>query len=444
MKIHPNERSLERVADRVKGRRDRQVLRHVLDCKRCRRRLIVMLHWNGGQGALPWTPSAYGDLLDRLVQESERAGSPLSREQVEAPVLLSELMLHPSRRRRLMVRNSTRFLSWALAELLLERSFEEAFVDPAQAESLVRLGLDVVDQLDQTDHDSRLVADLRSRGLALLGNALRMRSDLAAADLSMREAEAALGHGSGDPLELARLLDLKASLRKDQQRIAEARELLEAAIADYLSVGESRRAGRSLLTLASVEYIAGNSGEALLVLQRALEMIPREETRLHLCLRHNLAEYLSEAGSYPEARRVFLQSQPLYSRFRDPWTQRRRAWVEGKILRGLGQLDEAERLLAWAQRGFAEQEIAYDAALVSLDLAAVHAQRGDFAKLERLSAEMMSIFRSRDIHREALAALGYFRRAVELRTASTELVQRLLTYLRQARHNPQLSFDAGG
>lgn len=142
-----------------------------------------------------------------------------------------------------------------------------------------------------------------------------------------------------------------------------------------------------------------------------------------------------------EARRVFRDSEALYDRFRDPWTQRRRAWVEGRILHGLGQLDAAEERLAWAQRGFVEQEIAYDAALVSLDLAAVYAAQGRGADLQRLAGEMVPIFRARDIHREALAALSFFAQAVEMETATAALVQHLLDYLRRARHDPGLRFE---
>jgi hypothetical protein len=142
-----------------------------------------------------------------------------------------------------------------------------------------------------------------------------------------------------------------------------------------------------------------------------------------------------------EAYRVFRDSQPLYDAHPDPWTQRRRAWVHGRILHGLGQRAEAEERLAWAQRGFVEQEIAYDAALVSLDLAALYAEDGRSAELKALAAQMMPIFRARDLHREALAALDWFRRAAEMETASATLVHALRDYLQRARHDPSLAFE---
>jgi tetratricopeptide (TPR) repeat protein len=187
---------------------------------------------------------------------------------------------------------------------------------------------------------------------------------------------------------------------------------------------------------------AGDPEQAIGLLWKAIPSIQsKEPSRLLLCARHNLAVWSTDLGQFMQARRVFRDSEPLYDRFPDPWTQRRRAWVEGRILHGLGQLDAAEERLAWAQRGFVEQEIAYDAALVSLDLAAVYAAQGRSADLKRLAGDMVPIFRARDVHREALAALAYFRHAVEMEKATSALVESLLDYLRRARHDPGLRFD---
>lgn len=443
MRIHPSEQVLEGLVERVGEGRGRQVLLHLLECERCRGRLGEVIAWApGGAATVPWSPRDYAAILDRLVEQSANAGSPLSRDQVEAPVLLGELLLHPVRRRRVLVRNSRRFRSWPLAELLFERGREEAFDDPAQAESLARLGLDVVDGLEGEAPDPRLLADLRARGLAVLANTLRMRSDLARAEQFLEEAETALRAGTGDPVERGHLLDLTASLRKDQQRFDEANRLLAWAVRVYRSVGETQRAGRSLLKQAIVCDLAGAPEQAIRILRQAARWISAEDDpRLALCIQHNLVVGLANLGDFRSAREVFFAARPLYARFRDSWTQRRRAWAEGKLMAGLGQHDEAERLLVWAQKGFVEQEIAYDAALVSLDLAAVYAKQGKAEELKRLAAAMVPIFRARDIHREALAALGWFRQAVEMERATVEMVRRVVDYLRRARHNPRLRFE---
>ena len=443
MKIHPNEESLGRLVARVGTGRGRRVLGHLLTCGRCRDRLGDMLEWGPDptEGELPWSPRAYTAMLDRLVEKSAELGTPLDHEQVEAPMLLAELLLHPAKRRRLLLRNSRRFRSWSLAELLLDRSREEAFEDPAQAESLARLGLEVIKKLGGSGHPSNLIADLQGRGHAYLANCLRMRSELEKAEVEMETAIRKLKQGTGDPYETARVHDLKASLRRDQHRFEDAFTLLVSAVKKYRSIGEERRALRSEVTQALVRRDAGDPVSALALLQKATDkMEVEQDPRLALCAQHNIAFWNTDLDRFMEARKVFRDTEDLYDRFPDPWTQRRRAWLEGRILHGLGQLEAAETSLVAAQRGFVEQEIAYDAALVSLDLAAVYADQGRTADLKRLAGEMLPIFRAQDIHREALAALSYFRWAAEVEQATGDVVRGLLDYLHRARHDPGLKF----
>ena len=79
-------------------------------------------------------------------------------------------------------------------------------------------------------------------------------------------------------------------------------------------------------------------------------------------------------------------------------------------------------------------------ALVSLDLAAVYAAQGRTSEMRRLAEQMFPIFESRDVHREALAALVVFREAAQAEQATLALVQEIGAYLRQARFKPDLRF----
>jgi hypothetical protein len=87
---------------------------------------------------------------------------------------------------------------------------------------------------------------------------------------------------------------------------------------------------------------------------------------------------------------------------------------------------------SWARAAFLERGIAFDAALVSLDLAMVHVRRGDTGEVQRLAAEMLPIFESRDVRSEALAALVLLRGAVETERVSLEILEHLSGQLRRA------------
>ncbi len=445
MRVHPSDDLLRRLVEGTQASLLRQVLRHLLECRRCRERLRRILDGeaDGPARVLAYPSGDYRPILDRVIEQAERAGLPLRREQAEAPLLLGELLLRPESERRRRLAEDSRFASWPLAVLILDRSLEASREDPEYGEGLAELGLAVVDALERTDIAPNLIADLRARGLAYLANARRMRSDLAGADQAIARARAEIARGTGDPVERARLLDLEASLRLEQRRLAEAARLLRRAIAAYRGAEETRSAGKALTKLAEVQRTAGRPEEAVALLREAAEELdPERDRRLLLCARHNLATALVDLDQAMEARRVFRQARALYQRFPDPWTQRRRLWLAGKIDLGLGQLEAAEKRLERARRGFLEQEIVYDAALVSLDLAAVYARQARAEDLRRLAREMLPVFNARGVHGEARRALGLFQQAAEVDLVTVGLVQRLLAYLRRARHDPELRFEA--
>ena len=61
-----------------------------------------------------------------------------------------------------------------------------------------------------------------------------------------------------------------------------------------------------------------------------------------------------------------------------------------------------------------------------------HARRGDTGEVQRLAAEMLPIFESRDVRSEALAALVLLRGAVETERVSLEILEHLSGQLRRA------------
>lgn len=444
MQIHPTDELLHRLAEALPDSLLRRALEHSVDCDRCLDRMRRILGGRQAQPArvLPWPHSIYGPILDRVVARAQRAGLPLRRAQAEAPILLGTLLALPAERRSEMLAGDPRFHSWPLADLVLDRSHETSFEDPTRGEELADLGMAVIETLVGGDVGEPLLNDLRARAQAALANCRRMQSDHRRAEDALAAARRALSAGTGDPLERARILDLEASLRKEQRRFDEAARLLRRAIAAYRSADETRRAGRAQIKLSSLYRLAGRPDDAVAVLREAVrDLRSAADHRLHLCAAHNLAVVLTESGQYLEAHRIFHDAATLYQRFDDTWTERRRLWLEGRIHLGVGHLDAAARCLEQARVGFLEQEIVYDAALVSLDLAEVYAAQGRTAELRRLGREMFPVFEARGIHREAKRALDLFRRASEVDLVSTGLVRRLVAYLRRARHDPGIEFD---
>jgi hypothetical protein len=182
---------------------------------------------------------------DSLFASLRRLRSALDQERSEAPALAAELLALPTETRGERLRRDARFHSWGLCELLLAKSLEER-EDAAAAGALATLALAGADRLDRTRHAAPVVEDLKARTWAAAGEARRRQGDLAGAEEALRAAASCLGHGTGDLLVEARLLEFEAALRRGQGRGGEAAALLKLAAARYRESGEPQLLERVL------------------------------------------------------------------------------------------------------------------------------------------------------------------------------------------------------
>jgi len=444
VKIHPSDETLGGLLQPSREA-DPRGLHHVTGCARCQARLAGLPFLHNLAQVVPirsQRAETYDGAFVRSLRTAMERMAYLKQEREAAPGLLAELLAHSGPQREILLRNSRRFYTWGLVELLLERSLEVSIQSPGQGDELARLALQVAALLEPRRYGAALLEDSLARAWACVGNALRIQSDLNGAEEAFERAWAHLEEGTGDLLERALLMDLQASLKRDQRRFDKAFRLLRRTASLFFELGERQRTGRTLVSMAILHNQTGDPAKAAALTRRALELIDREqEPRLLLSARHNLVFFLASSGHFLAARRAYREALPLYRAFPDPWTQNRRKWVKGKIARGLGQVEEAEALFVAARDGFLAEGIPYDTALVALELALIYAERGRSAELKRLAAELVPIFSSRQIHREALAALSFFQRAVEAERAEVEVVERVAEFLRKARYEPDLRFQ---
>ncbi len=289
-----------------------------------------------------------------------------------------------------------------------------------------------------------------------------MLGDLRNADESFSIAEAwweAGVAGVGDVLGYEpAILDHKASLRIAQRRFPEAFEMLDrifeihtaihtAAPEDPADLWSARHhdphlAGRALIKKAMGLAEMGEPEEATELLLRAEAMVDTgRDPRLFLCLRHNLLCNLTNVEAYAEAAAMLPEVDALCRELGNPLDLVRLRWAEGRIAAGLGRTEDAIGLFQAMRQEFARRGLAYDAALVTLDLTALHARAGAHAEVKALSLEMAGVFQAQDVPREALAALLFFRKAAERERATVKLTREIAAFLEKLRCDPALRFE---
>src|SRR5579863_585772 len=396
--------------------------------------------------------AAYETVLDRVFSRINVEEAAVEAARQRAGGLFDELTQHPAARQQLLVQNSVRFCDRMLCERLLAASHDEGFRAPARSLELARVAVAVAERLVDSPPlrvpgspppaTGELLAGLRARAWAQLGNALRIGSDHEAAAQAFHAVDALLvANPRLGLIDKARVFDLKASFCKDRRQFADAAQLLDRVITIYRRLGQSDLLGRALTQKATVLFDAGDVKASLALLRDALELIdPHEDPRWFLIVRHNLIAALVEDGQPREAFALLFHTRPLYLKMGDRRNLLRMRWLEGQVAQGLQRLEQAEAAFREVSDAFVELGIEYDAALVSLDLAAVFAQQGRTSEMRRLAQEMVLFFESRQLHHEAMAAYLVFCTAAQIDQAGLGLVQEIAAFLKQARHTPDLRF----
>lgn len=428
---------------------NREIVQHLISgCSECSK--VARSYWpvegaeETGSDGMPysWTAEGHFDVteaFERVLKTIADEETALDREREEAPRLFAELNSHPARRRQLLARNSSRFQTWSLCELVIDKSFETGFVSPVEAVELGELGVAIAENLDVERYSSSLVRDLQARASSMLGNARRLTGDLRGAEEAFGEAEGLLEEGTGDVIEEARLYSFTASLRSDQRRFEEAVRLAGHAETIYRRAGDHHLMARSMVSRGLFTAYSGDAEGAIAILESALANLePEQDRRVTLAAQHNLILCLNECGRLQEALKLLVKARPLYAKYGDPWSRTGLRWLEGKIAAGLERAQEAEHAFSEARQSYLELEKPLDFALVSLDLAALHLGEGQTDSARRVAAEILPVFRSRQIEREAIAAVMVFQRAVERDRVTFELIHRLSKSLEETRDSPRL------
>jgi tetratricopeptide (TPR) repeat protein len=451
---HPDRDQLERfLEDEMRGEESRELQRHLFSCAACEERMIALLPgWTAVTSATPSPETGeeeYRGLLKRVLAdnraEMEKRGSRLTRERAEAGPLLGELIALPPGRRVARVREGVRFRNWGLFELLVERARKDIFEDPRGAEASLEAAVEIADHLDPRRYGPGSVEAAQARAWAWLGNARRVLFDFRSAEEAFVLAESYLERSWLDPLDQALVLELTALLRRAQRRFDEALALLDQAIDLYREVNEPHFEGRARIAKGLALQYAGEIDPAAACLREGLSLIdPAEEPRLLFAAHCNLLLCLVDGGRYAEARDLIEHVRPLCEEAGTRPDLLRLRWIEGRVASGLDRLAEAEAAFGEVRAAFLAGDAAYDAALVSLDLATVYAREKRPAEVKRLAAELLPIFRSREIHREAIAALLCFQRAAEMERVTLSLIETVSSYLERSRSNPGLRFRARG
>jgi len=415
-------------------------LLHLKECRRCRSRLVTdfpgggpeLVHeYNlGGQRGGRSLSAFPEDLTASWID----ASSKLDAEIFEAPALSRDLE-HIDPARQGLALEARRFHTLGFAVRLLSESASLWHENPPEACRLSRLAVTVVSKLDPAAYPLGLTADLRSKALAYLGNALRLVGKLGEAERRLTEALGGLGSGTGDPNLRARVLTLLAQLHKAQRLFPEALRKAREARRIYQEEGALREMALLDLIHAAILGESGDTGRAIQALRSLLSSLPKAVMgeAVYWAARQNLAHRLVDDERLWEARSELREVKRWAHQTGASLIAARVRWVEALLTGSEGDTRGAALRLERVRNEFVSHGLPYDAALACLDLAAVHLRRGDAEAARDLAGVLAPVFGATGIHREALASLRLLVSALEEKSATAAQVEALHEHLTRQR-----------
>lgn len=328
---------------------------------------------------------------------------------------------------------------WGLVVALCEASENAAPKNAARALEVAKLAVEAARKVALDIPGSEgFRRRLQSWATAFVANAERvLGQDLPGAGRTWLEVWS-LWRSGEDPAGLLSegyLLDMEASLRRDQGCIDLALKLHEEA----LSLARPEERGIILMNQAVTREENGDAEGSLQSLEKAAGLIDGERQPRHRCiLRFNQATSLCVLNRAGEALLLVAEIRRLAEQLRNKIDLVKTLWLEAKCLAGMGKREEA--LIRLEQVRSALEANPFDYALASLDVATLYQEEGRFAEIKELAGSILKIFRAQNVHREALAAAILFHEAAEEERVSVELVRRLQKFLTKAQTNPRLKF----
>lgn len=333
----------------------------------------------------------------------------------------------------------------ALFEALLAKSWSLRHENPPLMVRFALEALKTARGLDASRHSAEWLVDCQCRALIELGNAYRVTHQFDKARNCFERAIDLLDLGTGNPLLHIRLLDLQASLAADLHNFPEACMALTLAHDFHRARGDSHMAGRILIKKGIYTGYAGDREKGIQLLQEGMALVDdRREPGLVLSAVHNQLWFLVESGFCEEAKNLHFRNLRLFAQAEGKVSRLKIDWLVARIEAGLSRNLSAELGLRKVVRGFEEAQRKGEAALATLDLAAVLLAELRPGEAKPLLLQAARSFNELKNKSEVKKVVLLLRRSAEAEL-EIEVLRRVVleiaAFLRRAEHDPNARFE---
>jgi tetratricopeptide (TPR) repeat protein len=270
-----------------------------------------------------------------------------------------------------------------------------------------------------------------------LGNANKVVARFRAAETAFDRAKLHFDKGSGAPDLIATFWEMFAGLRRSQRRFAEAADSLRQAQEYRERDGKIEDLAKCFICQAINYSYMPDPERAVERAQLAVRLLPGDaDQKLIYSAVHALVFNLVDAGRSPEAAECLAEAEDLLDLQREPLLEAKRIWLRGHLDVGLG-LPTAEVHFKRAARVFERHGMLYEQGMVLLELALFYAVSNRDDELSATLGEILPVFKTLRIRREAMMARLLARVPRQRREVQRTTLLRLYLLLRNSPAPPR-------
>ncbi len=262
---------------------------------------------------------------------------------------------------------------------------------------------------------------------AIHGSALRGITRLEAAEVALTLAVDKVP--ADDHRTRAEVLRRLATLRAEQRRPQEAKALLPVFLAWARRLG-GLRYGEDLLAAGAILIVISDPKAAVPLLEEALSYLPANGDRLHVSAVYNLCRCHLDLSTEPATLNRAVELAREAERLIEPgdYTGLKMQWLTGQLHHRLGDFDAALGAFTAVLPGIEAANKPFDQALLLVDLAEIHLERGSVALARKTALSGFPLLHQLRAMPEAFKAFRLLQRASE--TPGRDL-KALLSIVRQ-------------
>jgi tetratricopeptide (TPR) repeat protein len=344
----------------------------------------------------------YTALLRRLELAYVVAQNDVQVERRIADELWPNLQNQSPERRLFVIKNIDGYCTWGMYERVVEQTKSIVRSDPLQAADLAHLALAITESLDADAYGRERICDFQACAYTALGNAKRIVGDFEGAKAALQAAKELLERGTGDPYENAQLIAIESSMKADLGDLEDATDILDQGIKHARSVKDRQLEGRLLLKQSSFIGVV-DPVRGLELAEKGISLLePQKDPHLDLVGRHLLAFWTNKLGASEEATAILATYRYMYDRFTDAFWRGRLLHLEANIAWTEGDLRKAEGCFRELAALYAENNLEFDLALASLDLAEVLVSQAQIEESVQIVSHLYPVLESWKLHGEIL------------------------------------------